>query len=136
MGTVPDPHLKEILSLDTVAVVGFSSTPGKDAHEVPKYLMDNGYEVIPINPTTDEILGEHAYDSLAEVEEDIDIVNVFRPSDEVPGIVDTALERDDVSVLWTQRNIVHDDAADRAEDAGMLVVQDHCIRGEHRRVYK
>ena len=129
-----DAELREILGLRTVAVVGCSSTPGKDAHEIPKYLAEHGYEVIPVNPNADEVLGRVAYDSLDDVEEEIDVVDVFRPSDEVAGIVDAALERDDVRVIWTQLGIVDDEAAARAEAAGLEVVQDRCMKVDHQRL--
>lgn len=129
-----DDELRDILELDTVAVVGCSSTPGKDAHEIPKYLRDHGYEVIPVNPFADEIFGREAADSLAAVDEEIDIVDVFRPSDEVPEIVDAALERDDVDTVWMQLGIRDDDAAKRAEDAGKRVVQDRCMKVEYGRL--
>lgn len=129
-----DDELRDILELDTVAVVGCSSTPGKDAHEIPKYLREHGYDVIPVNPFADEIFGRKAYDSLADVAEDIDIVDVFRPSEEVADIVDNTIERDDVDVVWMQLGIRDDDAAKRAEDAGKRVVQDHCMKVEHQRL--
>ena len=129
-----DEELTEILELRRIAVVGCSSTPGKDAHEIPKYLREHGYEVIPVNPYAEEIFGREPYDSLADVEEEVDIVDVFRPSDEVAGIVDQAVERDDVKVVWTQHDIRDDDAAQKAEDAGLRVVQDLCIKVEHQRL--
>lgn len=129
-----DAEVKEILGHTTVAVVGCSATPGKDAHEIPKYLQSQGYEIIPVNPTTDEVLGKQAYDSLSEVEEKIDIVDVFRPSPEVAGIVDEALERDDVEVIWLQLGIHDDEAVARAEEAGLRVVQDRCMKPEHQRL--
>jgi predicted CoA-binding protein len=129
-----DAELREILGMTSVAVVGCSTTPGKDAHEIPKYLLDRGYEVIPVNPTADEIFGRKTYDSLAEVEEGVEIVDVFRPSDEVAGIVEEALGREDVAVIWTQLGIADDEAAERAEDAGKRVVQDRCIKVEHQRL--
>jgi predicted CoA-binding protein len=129
-----DEALREVLGLHRVAVVGCSSTPGKDAHEIPKYLQEQGYEVVPVNPFADEILGETAYDSLADVPGDIDIVDVFRPSEEVPGIVEEAIERGGVTVVWTQLGIRDDEAAARAEDAGIQVVQDRCMKVEHRRL--
>lgn len=129
-----EAEIREILGLKTVAVVGASSTPGKDAHEIPEYLQENGYEVIPVNPYADEVLGREPYDSLADVEEEIDVVDVFRPSDEVAGIVDEALDRDDVRVIWTQLGIADDEAAERAEAAGKQVVQDRCMKVEHRRL--
>ena len=129
-----EAEIREILGLKTVAVVGASSTPGKDAHEIPKYLQENGYEVIPVNPYADEVLGRAPYDSLADVEEEVDVVDVFRPSEEVAGIVDDALERDDVRVIWTQLGIADDEAAERAEAAGKQVVQDRCMKVEHQRL--
>lgn len=129
-----DSEVKEILGRKTVAVVGCSATPGKDAHEIPKYLQSQGYEIIPVNPNADEVLGRPAYDSLSEVDEEIEIVDVFRPSEEVAGIINQVLERDDVEVIWLQLGI-HDDAAvKRAEDAGLRVVQDRCMKPEHQRL--
>jgi len=129
-----DDELREILELETIAVVGCSSTAGKAAHDIPAYMQRQGYEIVPVNPYADEILGREAADSLAEVEEDIDIVDVFRPSEEVSGIVDEVLERDDVDVVWMQLNIADDEAAARAEDAGLSVVQDKCLKVEHQRL--
>ncbi|WP_302081273.1 CoA-binding protein [Salinibaculum rarum] len=129
-----DDELREILALDTIAVVGCSTTPGKAAHDIPQYLLDHGYDVIPVNPFADEILGREAYDSLADVPDDIDIVDVFRPSEEAPDIVDAVLERDDAGVVWFQLGIRNDEAAARAEDAGKRVVQDKCIKVEHQRL--
>ena len=130
-----DAELREILTQQTtVAVVGCSSTPGKDAHEIPKYLKAQGYEIIPVNPTATEVLGRPAYDSLSDVEETIDLVDVFRPSPEVGGIVDEALARDDVDVIWLQLGIHDDEAVARAEAAGVRVVQDRCMKPEHQRL--
>jgi predicted CoA-binding protein len=129
-----DDTLREILTLDTVAVVGCSTTPGKAAHDIPKYLVDHGYNVIPVNPFADEIFGREAYDSLADVEADIDIVDVFRPSEEVPDIVDGVLEGTDAGVVWLQLGIRHDEATERAEAAGRRVVEDKCIKVEHQRL--
>jgi predicted CoA-binding protein len=129
-----DADVRRILEYKTVAVVGCSSTPGKDAHEIPKYLQAQGYEIIPVNPTAEEVLGRPAYDSLFDVEEDIDIVDVFRPSPEVAGIVDEALARDDLEVIWLQLGIHDDDAVARAEEAGLRVVQDRCMKPEHQRL--
>jgi predicted CoA-binding protein len=134
MPVTSDAELREILGLDRIAVVGCSATPGKDAHEIPKYLLDQGYDVVPVNPSADEIFGRAAYDSLADVPGEVDVVDVFRPGDEVAGIVDAALEREDVKVVWTQLGIRDDEAAERAETAGRRVVQDRCMKVEHRRL--
>lgn len=129
-----DAGLRELLGLETVAVVGCSSTPGKDAHEIPKYLLEHGYDVVPVNPTADEILGRTAYDSLSDAPKGVELVNVFRPSEEVAGIVEEALARDDVAAVWTQLGIRDDDAAERAEAGGLQVVQDRCMKVEHQRL--
>ena len=129
-----DSELDAVFDLDTVAVVGCSSTPGKAAHDIPSYLREHGYDVLPVNPYADEIFGREAYDSLTDVEEAVDVVDVFRPSEEVAGIVAQAIERDDVAVVWTQLGIADDEAAERAEAAGKRVVQDRCIKVEHERL--
>jgi len=127
-----DDEMREILDAETVAVVGCSTTPG--AHGVPRYLADNGYGVVPVNPYADEVLGREAHDSVLGVPGEIDIVDVFRPSDELDGIVDDVVERGGVGVLWTQQGIRDREATDRAEDAGVRVVEDRCMKVEHRRL--
>jgi len=129
-----DSELREILGHDPIAVVGCSSTPGKDAHDIPAYMRSHGYEIVPVNPYADEIFGRTVYDSLSAVDEAIELVDVFRPSEEVAGIVDEALERDDVKAIWTQLGIRDDEAAARAEQAGKQVVQDRCLKVEHGRL--
>ncbi|MFC7232951.1 CoA-binding protein [Saliphagus sp. GCM10025308] len=134
MPVTDDATLREILERETIAVVGCSGTPGKAAHDVPTYLHQHGYDVVPVNPYADELLGREAVDELADVDEEIDVVCVFRPSEEVSGIVDAALERADADVIWTQLGIVDEAATERAEDAGRTVVQDRCMKVEHRRL--
>ncbi|MFB6132055.1 MAG: CoA-binding protein [Halanaeroarchaeum sp.] len=134
MAITTDDELAKILDLDTIAVVGCSTTEGKAAHDIPKYLQDHGYHVIPVNPFADEILGHEAYDSLVDIDEEIDVVDVFRPSDEVPGIVDEVEERDDVEVVWLQQGIQHDDAGERVVESGRRFVQDRCMKVEHQRL--
>ena len=129
-----DAKMERVLDDETIAVVGCSTSPGKAAHDIPKYLLDHEYEVIPINPFAEEVLGRRAYDSLGDVPGTVDVVNVFRPSEEVPGIVDETLELADVQAIWLQLGISHDEAANRAEAAGLAVVQDKCIKIEHRRL--
>ena len=94
-----DDELRSILELDTIAVVGCSTTPGKAAHDIPQFMRQRGYDVLPVNPYADEVLEREAYDSLSDVEESVDIVDVFRPSEEVAGVVDEALDRDRKSVV-------------------------------------
>lgn len=129
-----DDELREILTLDTIAVVGCSKTEGKAAHAIPRYLLEHGYDVIPVNPRVDDIFGREAHDSLSDAPGGVDIVDVFRPSEEVPGIVDEALERDDAGVIWTQLGIRHEEAVRRAEQGGKRVVEDRCLKVEHQRL--
>ena len=138
MHTETDAEFGDLLALETIAVVGCSATPGKAAHDVPKYLQERGYDIIPVNPFADEIFGRQAYDSLADIPDEIDMVNVFRPSEEVADIVDDVLDRHetrgDVEALWLQLGIRDDDAAERAVDAGIHVVQSRCLKVEHQRL--
>ncbi|WP_049916358.1 CoA-binding protein [Natrialba magadii] len=128
--------LREILKSETIAVVGCSRTPGKAANGVPAYLLEQGYDVIPVNPFADEIFGREAFESLADVAEqsDVDIVCVFRPSEEVADVVESVLEHEVGEVIWLQQGIRDDQAAERAMDAGYRVVQDRCLKVDHRRL--
>lgn len=134
MSVDSDAEVRELLGLETIAVVGCSRNPGKAAHDVPKYMREHGYDIIPVNPNAEAIFGRDAYDRLADVEESIDVVNVFRPSEEAGSVIDEALERDDARVIWLQLGIRDDEAAGRAEAAGRRVIQDRCIKVEHQRL--
>lgn len=132
MATKSDERIKRALQeCRTVAVVGCSRDPGKDAHKVPKYLKEQGYRIIPVNPSADEILGQRCYPSLEEIEERIDIVDVFRPSAEVYKIVQEAIGLKP-KVIWMQLGIVNEEAAKLAERNGIDVVMDRCMMAEHR----
>jgi predicted CoA-binding protein len=138
MTVATEADIRTLLDAATIAVVGCSATPGKAAHDVPAYLQRQGYEIVPVNPHRDEVLGREAADSLADVSERVDLVDVFRPSEEVSGIVDAVIERverrGDVQGLWLQLGIRDDDAVARARDAGLTVVQDRCLKVEHGRL--
>lgn len=134
MPATTDDELAAALDAETIAVVGCSRTPGKAAHDIPRYMLQHGYEVIPVNPHAEEIFGRTVYDSLSAVEEEIDLVDVFRPSHEVPEIVDEALDRDDVETVWLQLGIRDEESRERVEAAGKRFVQDRCIKVEHRRL--
>jgi predicted CoA-binding protein len=123
--------LRRILGYDRVAVVGASTSYEKAAHIVPAYLQRHGYELRLVNPNAPEIFGKPASDSLASVSEPVDIVEIFRPSEEVPEIVEQALARDDVKAIWLQPGIRNDEAVREAEGAGIEVVQDRCMKVEH-----
>ena len=129
-----DDGLRTILTTArTIAVVGASASPQKDAHEVPAYLQDHGYTVVPVNPAHDEILGRAAADGLRELEAHIDVVDVFRPAEEAPDIARAAVDIG-ADVLWLQLGIVSEEAARIAEDAGLTVVMDACMRATHARL--
>ena len=125
-------------SYRTVAVVGLSRDPDKASYRVARYLQSVGYRIIPVNPFADEILGEKCYKSLLEVPDTIDIVDIFRPSEDVPAIVDEAITIKNrvgsPNVIWMQLGIVNEEAAKRAREAGFTVVVDRCMMIEHRRL--
>jgi predicted CoA-binding protein len=116
----------------TIAVVGCSTNPEKPAHAVPKYLQAQGYTIIPVNPTAKgEILGKPVYPSLRAVPSPVDIVDIFRPSADVPPIVDEAIAIG-AKAVWMQEGIVNNAAADRARAAGLQVVMNKCLMKIHR----
>lgn len=131
-----DEELKRLLGESrTVAVVGCSRDPEKDAHRVPKYLQEQGYRIIPVNPQAGAILGERAYPSLAELEgkERVDIIDIFRPGEEVYQIVQEAIDLRP-KAIWMQLGIRSKTAARLAEEHGIAVVMDRCMMAEHRRL--
>jgi predicted CoA-binding protein len=115
----------------TIAVVGLSSSPLRPSHGVSAYMQSHGYRIIPVNPDIKGALGEKAVASLADVQEKIDIVDVFRRSEFVPEIVDEAI-RLKVTAIWLQEGVIHQEAAEKARKAGIMVVMDKCILKEHR----
>jgi uncharacterized protein len=117
----------------TIAIVGLSDKPNRDSYRVAEYLVRAGYEVIPVNPGIQEVLGRRSYENLAEVPGGIDIVDIFRKSEAVPAIVDEAIRLKAGSV-WMQLGVVHEEAASKAEKAGLQVVQGRCIKVEHARL--
>ncbi len=117
----------------TVAVVGLSRDPSKDSYKVAAYLKKAGYTVIPVNPSGAGILGEKTYKSLQEIPVKIDMVDIFRPSNEVPQIVEQAIKME-AKAVWMQKGIVNDEAARKAEKAGLDVVMDRCTMVEHKRL--
>ncbi len=121
-----------LVNCKNIAVVGASPNPEKDSHIVTRYLIEHGYNVFPIYPKEDEILGKKVYRSLKEIDHPVDMVVVFRKPAAVDAIADSCIERGDVRVLWTQKGIVNNDAAEKAEAAGISVVQNMCAMVEHR----
>jgi predicted CoA-binding protein len=137
-------EIKEILTkYKTVAVVGLSREPGKDSHRVSAYLKRHGFQIIPVNPFADEVLGEKSYKSLLdippEIQKTIEIVDIFRPSKDLPPIVEQAIKlkmmHGKLEVVWMQLGIVNERAAEAAKQAGLTVVMDKCMMIEHKRLF-
>jgi len=124
-------QIKEILeNAKTIAVVGLSDNPDRTSYEISKIMQENGYKIIPVNPTVDEVLGEKAYDSLTDVKEDIDIINVFRRPEFLPDIAKEALETD-CKVFWSQQGVVHEGAYEYLKERDFTVIMDMCIKVAH-----
>jgi len=120
-------------SARTIAVVGLSNKRYRPSHGVAEYLQRAGYRVIPVNPGETEILGEKCYPDLASIPEPVDIVDIFRRPEFVPEVVEAAI-RIGARAVWMQEGVIHEEAARRAEAAGLAVVMDRCILKEHRRL--
>jgi len=125
----------EILkNVKTIAVMGLSPDSSKPSFYVSEYMQEQGYKIYPVYPKGDLILGEKVYRSLSEIPEAIDCVNIFRKPAAVDPIVDEALKRDDVKVIWTQVGIVNNSAAVKAQNEGLQVIQNKCLMIEHRAI--
>jgi predicted CoA-binding protein len=133
MKTTATDEIGELLKrTKTIAVVGLSDSPLRPSYGVSAYMQSHGYRIIPVNPSIKGSLGEKAVASLAEIEEKIDMVDVFRRSEYVPDLVDEAI-RLRVPAIWLQEDVIHEEAAEKARKAGIFVVMDKCILKEHRR---
>jgi predicted CoA-binding protein len=131
-----DDALRSILEhSSTIAVVGLSNKPERDSDEVARYLLAQGYRIVPVNPNLTEVLGQRAYPSLSAIPREIviDVVDIFRRSDQVPEVVDEALRRGR-PVIWMQLGVENLPAAQKAEAAGAKVIQNRCIMQMHRRL--
>ncbi|MCK5682257.1 CoA-binding protein [bacterium] len=129
-------EIKEIFTkTQTIAIVGLSPKPEKDSNKVAEYLQMAGYRIIPIYPQAEVILGEKVYRNLDEIDEVIDLVNIFRKTEFIATIVDKVLARDDVKCVWTQLNLVDNLAAKKVLSSGRCVVQDLCTKIEHQRLF-
>ena len=140
---ISDEEIRGILRRYTVvAVVGLSRNPSKDSYKMAEYLQKAGYRVVPVNPVAEEILGEKSYGSLLELPEElkrsVEVVDIFRPPEAVPPIVDDAIklreEQGAPHVIWMQLGIIHEEAAEKARAAGMRVVMNRCMKEEHTRL--
>ena len=128
-----DEEIIEILNLKKVAVIGMSKHQEKAAHFVPKYLSENGFEIIPVNPNSDEILNKKCYKEINDIKDDIDIVDVFRPSEDVLPFVKDAIKKNP-KVIWLQEGIHNEEAENLAREHGIKVVFNRCMLAEHQRL--
>lgn len=117
----------------TIAVVGISAREERDSHRVAKYLKEQGYRIIPVNPGLAEVLGEACYPNLRAVPEHIDVVDIFRSIDAIPRIVDDAIAVG-ADAVWMQLGLIHEEAAEKARKAGLTVVMNRCTKIEHGRL--
>ena len=129
--SAPDAIGDLLKKVKTIAVVGLSNRPLRPSHGVSLYMQQQGYRIIPVNPNIESVLGETAYASLADVPEKIDLVNIFRRSEFVPEIVEQAIALE-IPAVWMQEDVIHEQAAGKARQAGIFVVMDRCILKEHR----
>jgi uncharacterized protein len=131
-----DAEIRKFYDLKNIAVVGMSKNEGKAANYVPKYLIDLGYNVIPVNPTANEIMGRKSYPQVSSVPEKIDIVDIFRPSEDVPAVVQDAIKKDGIKVIWMQEGIYSPEAERMAKEKGIEVVYNRCMLAEHMRLFE
>jgi len=130
-----DEEIKKFYTLKNIAVVGMSKNEDKPAHYVPKYLIDHGYNVIPVNPTATEILGRKSYPTVTSIPDKIDIVDIFRRSEDVPSVVQDAINKDGIKVIWMQEGIYSKEAEKMAEEKDISAVYNRCMMAEHRRLF-
>ena len=128
-----DEQILDILSLKKIAVIGMSKHSSKAAHYVPKYLIDNGYDVTPVNPTAEKILDVTCYDSISEIYGDVDVIDVFRPSEQISSIIRDCIEKKP-KVIWLQEGIHDFESEELARKSGIIVVFNRCMLAEHRRL--
>ncbi|AXH13094.1 CoA-binding protein [Halarcobacter bivalviorum] len=129
-------EIKEIFeNTKTIAIIGLSPNEEKASNRVANYLKNAGFKIVPVYPKEDEILGEKVYRSLKEIPFKIDMVDIFRKPDVIGQVVDAAIERGDIDTVWTQLGLVNNEAAQKAEAAGMKVVQNKCTKIEHNNIF-
>jgi len=130
-----DDEIRNFYTLKNVAVVGMSKNEGKAAHYVPKYLIDHGYNVIPVNPTATEILGRKSYPTVSSIPDRVDVVDIFRRSEDVPAVVEDTLKKEGIKVIWMQEGIYSKEAENMAKEKDILAVYNRCMMAEHRRLF-
>ena len=128
-----DEEIKDIFALKKIAVVGMSRYPIKAAHFVPKYLSEQGFDITPINPTANEILGKKCYPDISSIQHAIDVIDIFRPSDQVLSVIQDAIKKKP-KVIWLQEGIHNEEAENLAREHGIDIVFNRCMLAEHQRL--
>ena len=130
-----DEEIRKIYNFRNIAVVGMSGDPAKAAHSVPKYMMERGYNILPVNPMASEILGRRTYSYVSDIKSQVDIIDVFRPSKDVYPVVEDSIKKPGISVIWLQEGIHNVEAEKIALDNKIDVVFNRCIMAEHMRLF-
>jgi predicted CoA-binding protein len=130
-----DEEIIKIYNFKNIAVVGMSRDPAKAAHFVPKYMIEMGYNVIPVNPSAVEILGRRTYSRVSDIKSDVDIVDVFRPSEDVYPVVEDSIKKPGIRVIWLQEGIHNGNAEKIAQESNIDFVFNRCIMAEHMRLF-
>ena len=130
-----DEEIRKIYNFRHIAVVGMSRDPAKAAHSVPKYMMERGFNIIPVNPMASEILGRRTYSYVSDIKSQVDIIDVFRPSKDVYPVVEDSIKKPGISVIWLQEGIHNMEAEKIALDNKIDVVFNRCIMAEHMRLF-
>jgi len=130
-----DNEIRKMYNFKNIAVVGMSRDPVKAAHFVPKYMIERGYNIIPVNPSANEILGKRTYAKVSDIKSQVDIIDVFRPSEDVYSVVEDSVKKPGVKVIWLQEGIHNAEAEKMALDNKINVVFNRCIMAEHMRLF-
>ena len=130
-----DNEIRKMYNFKNIAVVGMSRDPVKAAHFVPKYMIERGYNIIPVNPSANEILGKRTYAKVSDIKSQVDIIDVFRPSEDVYSVIEDSVKKPSVKVIWLQEGIHNAEAEKMALDNRINVVFNRCIMAEHMRLF-
>ena len=130
-----DEEIRKIYNFKNIAVVGMSRDPAKAAHFVPKYMIEMGYNIIPVNPSAAEILGRRTYSRVSDIKSEVDIVDVFRPSEDVYPVVEDSIKKPGIRVIWLQEGIHNSNAEKIAQESNIDFVFNRCIMAEHMRLF-
>jgi len=130
-----DNEIRKMYDFKNIAVVGMSRDPVKAAHFVPEYMIERGYNIIPVNPSAKEILGRRTYSKVSDIKSQVDIIDVFRPSEDVYSVIEDSVKKPGVKVIWLQEGIHNAEAEKMALDNKINVVFNRCIMAEHMRLF-